>query len=700
MGFFGGSADAALVSAIERSQAVVEFSPAGRVLRGNALFLRAMGYEAKEVVGQPHAMFMPPEDRDGAAYRAFWAALRRGEHQGGEFRRIAKGGREVWLQATYTPILGLGRRVTRVVKFATDVTEAKRKAASDAGHIAAIHRVQGVVEFALDGTILDANANFLAAMGYGIEEVRGRHHRLFMRDGEHQAPDYAAFWAALRQGEVRAGEFMRLAKGGREVWIQASYNPVLDPAGRPVKVVKFATDITAAKRQAADDAAQIAAINRAQGVIQFALDGTILAANANFLSATGYEAEEIVGRHHSLLMPPGEAGTEAYRALWQALARGEVRAGEFRRHGKGGREIWLHATYNPVFDPAGRVTKVVKFATDITEEMQRRRLFALLSLVTDETDNSVIICDAAGRIEYVNRGFSRMTGYAPADALGRKPGDFLQGPQTDKATVARIRDRLREGVPIYEEILNYSRAKEPYWISLAINPIRDTAGRLQRYVSVQANITATKQRGLEAAAKLDAIDRSNIVMEWDGDRRLVRVNDAALAALGHATEQEALRAPDLAHDRVFDEAQRARLAKGEALALAVQLRHAEGAAIHLSATVQPLLGVEGRQVRTVLYAADVSARRKAVRETERVMTEVLDRINRVATEIGGLSAQTNLLALNATIEAARAGEAGKGFAVVAAEVKTLAARSATATGEISALVSDTRSRIEDLIGMA
>ena len=700
MGLFGSGADGALVSAIDRSQAVVEFSPAGRVLRGNALFLRAMGYGAEEVQGQPHAMFMPPEERDSPAYRGFWAALRRGEHQGGEFRRIAKGGREVWLQATYTPILGLGRRVTRVVKFATDVTEAKQRAASDAARIAAINRVQGVIEFALDGTILDANANFLAAMGYGVEEIRGRHHRLFMPEGEQRSPDYASFWAALRQGEVRAGEFMRLAKGGREVWIQASYNPVLDAAGRPVRIVKFATDITGAKRQAADDAAQITAIHRAQGVIQFALDGTILDANENFLAATGYAADELVGRHHSLLMPVEEAGSEAYRAVWQALGRGEVRAGEFRRQGKGGREIWLHATYNPVFDPAGRVLKVVKFATDITEEMKRRRLFALLSLVTDETDNSVIICDAAGRIEYVNRGFTRMTGFTAEDSLGRKPGDFLQGPQTDKATVARIRDRLRQDVPIYEEILNYSRAKEPYWISLAINPIRDAAGQVQRYVSVQANITATKQLGLEAAAKLDAIDRSNIVLEWDGEGRLVRVNDAGLAALGHATEAAALQAADLAHGRVFDEAGRARLAKGQALTMPVDLRHADGSAVHLSATVQPLLDVEGRQVRTVLYAADVSARRKAVRETERVMTEVLDRINRVATEIGGLSAQTNLLALNATIEAARAGEAGKGFAVVAAEVKTLAARSATATSEISALVSDTRNRVEDLISMA
>ncbi|MGI3778468.1 MAG: PAS domain-containing protein, partial [Janthinobacterium lividum] len=291
-------------AAIERTQAVVEFAPDGRVLRSNALFLKTMGYSAGEVRGKRHAMFMPPEEVGSPGYQAFWEALRRGDYQAGEFRRIAKDGREVWLQATYTPIRGLGGRVTRVMKIASDITAIKQRAAEDAGQITAINRVQAVIEFALDGTILHANANFLSALGYTLDEVRGRRHAMFVAPEERDAPAYRAFWDALRRGEPQAAEFRRIGKDGREVWIQASYNPVLDAAGRPSKVIKFATDITAAKQRAADDAGQITAINRVQAVIEFALDSTILHANPNFLSALGYTLDEVRGRKHAMFVPP------------------------------------------------------------------------------------------------------------------------------------------------------------------------------------------------------------------------------------------------------------------------------------------------------------------------------------------------------------------------------------------------------------
>ncbi|PWR22163.1 methyl-accepting chemotaxis protein [Zavarzinia compransoris] len=243
--------------------------------------------------------------------------------------------------------------------------EAPRESAIEA----ALNRSLAVIEFALDGTILKANENFLAVMGYRLDEVQGRHHSLFVEPADRDAPAYLAFWAKLRRGEYDSGQYRRLAKGGREIWIQATYNPILDARGQPERVIKFAADITAEKQRAANADGQLAAIGKSQAVIEFTLDGEILTANENFLNAVGYRLAEIQGRHHSMFVAPEDVHGTAYRAFWEKLRRGEYDTGRYRRIGKGGREIWIQASYNPILDPNGRPWKVVKFATDITDQI-------------------------------------------------------------------------------------------------------------------------------------------------------------------------------------------------------------------------------------------------------------------------------------------------------------------------------------------
>ncbi len=680
----------AWLRAIDKSQAVISFRPDGTIVDANANFLAVMGYRLAEIRGQHHSIFVDPAERLTEAYRGFWASLAAGTFQQAEFRRIAKGGRDVWIQATYTPIRNWRGKVVRVVKFASDITAQKLARADDTGKILALDRSQAVIEFALDGTILAANGNFAATVGYAPQEFVGHHHRMFVPAEIAESREYIDFWAALARGEFRSGEFRRLAKGGREIWLQATYNPVLDPAGRPLKVVKFASDITADKLRGADAAGKLKAIDRSQAVIEFTPDGTILTANENFLACVGYRLDEIAGRHHRMFVDPEERDAPPYAAFWASLGKGEFRSGEFGRRGKDGRRIWLQATYNPVFGPDGKPVKIVKFASDITADVERRDTFHLLSLVANETANSVIITDAKGLIEYVNPGFERTTGFSAAEVMGRKPGDLLQGPGTDPATRAAIGDHLRRRQPFYCEILNYHKDRKPYWISLAINPVFSASGELERYVSIQADITATKQTSLAKTAQIDSISTTNAIAEWAVADGQVRLANRFLEARG-TTDGAAV---SLA--RLLPEADRTRLVAGETVRRDIGWPGRGGETLWLDAVFSVLCDIEGRPERVLMCASDITNRRRAMEQTNQALAEVLasaDQIGAITVAIEAIAKQTNLLALNATIEAARAGEAGKGFAVVAQEVKTLASRSATSSSEISALLGTSRERI-------
>ena len=258
-----------------------------------------------------------------------------------------------------------GRRAGVVVEW-SDASVRLQKL-NFAAQAAAISRAQAVIEFNLDGSIITANENFLNALGYSLSEIQGKHHSMFVAPAERDSAAYREFWAALNRGEFQAAEYKRIGKGGKEVWILASYNPVFDEQGKPFKVVKFATDITQQKLKNADLAGQLEAIGKSQAVIEFNLDGTILTANDNFLRALGYSLGEIQGKHHSMFVDLAERDSPAYREFWTALKRGEFQAGEFKRIGKGGRDVWIQASYNPILDLNGKPFKVVKYASDVTK---------------------------------------------------------------------------------------------------------------------------------------------------------------------------------------------------------------------------------------------------------------------------------------------------------------------------------------------
>jgi len=276
----------------------------------------------------------------------------------------------VTLQARINGIADRKGEVQGYVVVWEDVTYRQRLELDYAGQINALHRSQAVIEFDMDATITNANDNFLRIVGYTLDELKGQRHSLFVDEATRNSAEYRDMWQRLNRGEFVAGEFRRVAKGGREIYIQGVYSPIVDKQGRPFKVVKYSHDVTAARLCHADYEGQVAAINRVQAVVEFGLDGVIVRANAPFLQAMGYRLEEIQGKHHSTFVDAAYAASAEYRQFWADLAAGQQKTGRFRRIGKGGREVWIQGSYFPILDYAGRPFKVVKLATDVTQLKQ------------------------------------------------------------------------------------------------------------------------------------------------------------------------------------------------------------------------------------------------------------------------------------------------------------------------------------------
>ena len=235
----------------------------------------------------------------------------------------------------------------------------------------AIDKSQGTIEFDMDGNVLTSNENFLNVLGYSLDEIKGKHHRMFCDESYTNSPEYKKFWEELNLGEFDSGEYKRIGKDGREVFIQATYNPILDTSGKPKKVLKIATDVTKQKLMNSEFEGKISAIDKSQGTIEFSMDGTIITSNENFLNVLGYSLDEVKGKHHRIFCDESYTNSPEYKKFWEKLNRGEFDSGEYKRIGKDGREVFIQATYNPILGLSGELIKVLKIATDVTEQKRK-----------------------------------------------------------------------------------------------------------------------------------------------------------------------------------------------------------------------------------------------------------------------------------------------------------------------------------------
>jgi methyl-accepting chemotaxis protein len=483
----------AIMEAIHRIQAIIEFSVDGTILHANQLFLDTMGYPLRDIVGKHHRMFCDPAYAQGEEYQDFWRNLGEGQIASGIYERVGADGKTVWLHASYNPVYGEDGAVCKIVKFASDITAAKVRAADAQGKIDAIHRVQAVIEFDLEGRILNANENFLATFGYEMSDIAGRHHRMFCEPQYARTTEYADFWKHLSSGQSHAGDFKRLDKNGVPVWIHATYNPVFDASGKPVKVVKFATDITAATLEHVDSRGKIAAIERVQAVIEFDLQGRVLRANDNFLNTFGYTAAEVEGQHHRMFCDADYTRTPEYLAFWERLSRGEFNAGEYRRINKHGADVWIQASYNPILDIDGTPLKVVKFATDVTP-MKRLNAETAGKLDGISRSQAVIEFDMQGNVLTANNNFLRTIGYTADEVKGRHHSMFCDEELVKSSAYRHFWADLGEGQFKSARFKRQGKHGAEVWLQATYNPIMDMNGKPFKVVKFAMDISEQVQR--------------------------------------------------------------------------------------------------------------------------------------------------------------------------------------------------------------
>jgi len=533
---FGTGADAkAVLEAMSKSQAIIEFKLDGTILSANQSFCQALGYQLSEIVGQHHRLFVDPKEVASAEYREFWARLGRGEFDRRQYKRIGKGGKEVWIEASYNPVTR-GGKPYKVVKFATDITEQKLKSAEEAGKLDAISRTQAVIEFTPTGEILTANENFLSTLGYQLPEIQGKHHSMFCDESYTNSDDYRKFWPKLAAGEAVADEFMRIGKGGKRVFIQASYNPIFDMNGLVFKVVKFATDVTARVQNVDQLAGALNAMS--EGDMTLTLDKPFLPTLEKLRVDFNGTSSKLRSTLQTISQNAGAiaaASQEIQSASNDLSKRTEQQAAS-------------------VEETAAALEQITTTVSDSSHRAQEAGSLVRKTKINAESSGKVVgqAVDAMSRIEKSSSEISNIIGVIDEIAFqtnllalnagveAARAGDAGKGFAVVAQEVRELAQRSAKAAKEIKELINASNEHVESGVSL----VGDTGKALQEIVSqvvqVDGNVGAIVEASKEQATGLKEINTAVNTMDQGTQQNAAMVEQTTAAAHSLAREAEQL----------------------------------------------------------------------------------------------------------------------------------------------------------------